>query len=252
MSQNSSLQSGSSFIQATPAPQVSSPITIDKTPPVEKISQEEEMTDFAVDFNSSKEEAPTPKLKIDNTLFEYEESLPQKEETKPVIEDDFTQDYESQEPPKLKIDFEPKEDPFKPTIDISSDYKEVEEKEEVPTFEIPTNLDTKDDEEESVDFDLVKCVEELGLDISLVGELITDYMDKIDRNIPKIKSSIENEDKMLFKDSIYKLKGISDNLHMIQLSSRLEKILNATDTKSKMEELEKFEKIVSKFRGELI
>jgi len=255
MSQNNSLQSGTSFIQSTPAPQVSSLMTIDKEPsveeiiPVEETSKDisfesdfiqEETTDFSVDFNTSEVTTPTPKLKVDGTLLENE--------VKTVIK--ISDDYVSEETPKLKIDIEPEEYSFKPNIEISDDYKE-DVKKELLTIETPTILDIKE-EEENINFDLVECVEELGLDISLVGQLITDYMDNIDRNIPIIKSSIEEKDEVLLENSIYILKGISDNLHMIQLSSRLEKILKATDIKSKMEELEKFEKIVIKFKGELI
>jgi len=146
-------------------------------------------------------------------------------------------------------------------VNIASDYKKEiieEDIEEITTLKISSDIsfsndtDTQNEQEESVDFDLVRCVEELGLDISLVGELITDYMDKIEKSIPDIKTSIENEDESLLKHSIYKLKGISDNLHMTQLSTRLGKILESNDIDTRRKELEKFEEIVTKFRGELI
>jgi hypothetical protein len=270
LSQNTTLQNDSAFIQSTPAPQVPTSIKMDETPREEEVAQEqeieapkeisleedfvqEETEDLSVNFNSiQEEEKPTPKLKIDNTVFEKEDET----ESTIDISDDFTQDFESEEPPKLKIDITPEEESFEQTIDISSDYEEV--KEDVPTFETPneisftSNIEIEDEQEESVDFDLVQCVEELGLDISLVGELITDYMDKIDQSIPDIKTSIKDGDEALLKHSVYKLKGISDNLHMTQLSNKLGKILESTDEDTRMKELERFEKIVAKFRGELI
>jgi len=236
-------QNNSTFMQTAPASEVSTPIAVDKTLPLEESFQEKEIQekssleeDFTVDFNSIEEE-PAPKLKVDNAIAKEEEYI-QKEKIEPTvnINDTFTEDYESDEIPKLKMNLPPEK-----------------EKETMVSFESSSEpVIEKETEEESVDFDLVHCVEELGLDISLVGELITDFINKIDRNIPKIKISIENKDEVLLKNSIYELKGISDNLHMIQLSNKLENILKANDTTTKMEELIKFEKIVVKFRGELI
>jgi len=271
LSQNTTIQSDSAFIQSAPAPKIPSSIDTDETPQAEEVFQEQEVEipkeisleedfiqdqteDLSINFNTD-EVAPSPKLKIDDTVFE------QVDEAQPTLDinDDFTKDYESEKPPKLKVDIAPEEDSFKPTVDIASEYEEeiIEEKiEKIPTFktynDVSLNSDIENEQEENVDFDLVQCVEELGLDISLVGELITDYMDKIKNTIPDIKTSIENEDELLLKHNVYKLKGISDNLHMTQLSTRLGKILESNDIATRKKELEKFEKIVEKFRGELI
>ena len=268
MSQNSSSRDDSTFIQATPTPKIQTSTLTDETPPIEEVLPdvtdlkevllEEEFTqkepqDLSIDFNPAKEEEPVPKLKIDNSVFAIEDNLTQEEETKQKLSanDEFTEDYENVELPKLKIDLTSEETSFKPMLDISSDYDEKTE--EIANFETSNDISfDSDDEEENVDFDLVNCVEELGLDISLVGELITDYMDKIDQNITNMKTSIENEDEELLKQTIYNLKGISDNLHMTQLSSRLKNILEANDIDTKTKELEKFKKLVAKFKSELI
>ena len=241
ISQNNTLVSESEFIQKTSVPTSE---TIEEPPPVEEDFVQEETPDLAVDYNQEKEESPTPKLKIDNNIFEHNE-----EKTEPEIDfnSDFIENYERDETPKLKIDVETKQEPLiESTMEISSDEEEA-----TPIIDTPTNIEiTK--KKENIDFDLVNCVEELGLDISLVGELITDYIDKIDENIPHIKNAIENEDEVLLKSSVYKLKGVSDNLHMNQLSSKLENILEATNKMEKEEKLDKFKKMVEKFRGELI
>jgi len=268
MPQNSSSRDDSTFIQATPTPKIQTSTLTDETPPIEEVLPdvtdlkevllEEEFTqkepqDLSIDFNPAKEEEPVPKLKIDNSVFAIEDNLTQEEETKQKLSanDEFTEDYENVELPKLKIDLTSEETSFKPMLDISSDYDEKTE--EIANFETSNDISfDSDDEEENVDFDLVNCVEELGLDISLVGELITDYMDKIDQNITNMKTSIENEDEELLKQTIYNLKGISDNLHMTQLSSRLKNILEANDIDTKTKELEKFKKLVAKFKSELI
>ncbi len=77
-------------------------------------------------------------------------------------------------------------------------------------------------------------------------------MQNIDDTIPKIKSAIDQNDEKLLKESIYSLKGISDSFQMTQLSNRLVHIQEATDAESKINELEKFKKIVAKFKEELI
>jgi len=237
LSKNSSLQNDSQFMQSAPAPQVESSVTTQDIVPTEEDFVQDEPKDLTIDFNSMQEED-------DDTTF--------KSDPLPDISGDFTNDYESEETPKLKVDTTFEDEQLEPTINIASDYEE-EKIEEAPSFETPKDIDFKSDvsEEEVLDFDLVQCVEELGLDISLVGELITDYMDKVDNTIPDIKTSIENSDESLLKQNIYKLKGISDNLHMNQLSNRLEKILETQDKEIRTDELEKFEKLVVELRGEL-
>ena len=268
ISQNSSSQSESNFIQATPAPQIDipepEPMVIDSfNEPKQDISYEEDFTqeqnkDISVDFDTIQneidieEDKPVLKLKVDNDIFEEsEEQAPIKIES----------NYEEELPSTMDITSDyVKEETVEPKLDIISDYVEetpiseisLKEQtfEEDITFENRVIEDENDDED--IDFDLVQCVDELGLDMSLIGELITDYMEKIEKTIPIIKSSLEESNEVVLKDSIYKLKGISDNLHMYQLSNKLENILNAKDTEEKNKELEKFEKIVEKFRGELI
>jgi len=256
ISKNSSLQNDSTFIRSAPIPQASSSSTITQdTVSAEEDFVQNEPENLTIDFNKiqQKDENLTPKLKINDTIFENSDEA----EALADISDDFIDDYKNEEQPKLKIDTTFEDEPFKPTIDITSNYEEKTTKkivEETPSFETSKDIDSRNNtvEEEILDFDLVQCVEELGLDISLVGELITDYMDEIDNSIPDIKTSIENSSESLLKRNIYKLKGISDNLYMEQLSNRLEKILETQDKETRNEELEKFKKLVKKFRGELI
>ena len=244
ISQNNTLTTGSDFVQTTP---ITTSETIEEVPQEEEVFQEEPPKEISLEedfIQEANEESPTPKLKIDNSIFENSE---EKIEPEMNLDDDFTENYEYTETPKLNIETE--EESFEPIPDISLDYDNSEETASI--VDIPADKDITQ-KEESIDFDLVNCVEELGLDISLVGELITDYINKIDENIPTIQDAIENENEVLLKNSVYKLKGISDNLHMNQLSNRLENILEATEKVEKAEKLDKFKKMVEKFRGELI
>ena len=77
-------------------------------------------------------------------------------------------------------------------------------------------------------------------------------MHNIDQVLPLIASSIEKSDDTSLSTSIYELKGISDNLHMPQLSNGLKSILLASNKEAKEVELEKFKTIVTNFKKELL
>ena len=156
-------------------------------------------------------------------------------------EEDFSQDYITEEPLKAKINLPLKDIPAEPEAKISLDDI--------------NNIDAKVDErksEEEVNFDLLHCVDMLGLDISLTGEIITDFMSEIETTIPTIESSIESENEESLRKNIFSLKGVSDNLRMFQLSDKLIDILRETNTELRREKLKKFEAISKRYKSELI
>jgi hypothetical protein len=191
----------------------------------------DENDDVSINFDEPIEEKPSSfKLKIDNNSFKTEDvsidNAPEKD-VDTIITKDFVEDYKNDELPKLKVNIDTIKE-----VDFSN-----------------TLSKTKED---NIDFDIVQCVEKLGLDISLVGELITEYMEKIDKSIPIINKLLDESDIISIKNSIYQLKGISDNLYMYQISNNLEKILNAANIEMAKSALEKFEKNVEKFKEELL
>ena len=204
----------------------------------EKISFEEDFQDEPeeVSFKEDFEDEPNIKLKIDDSLFEEEISLPKKDETIEQIstQSDFIEQDEPEEIQKLKIDI--KSEPFP---NIESQYSADKIEDIKPSCE-----------DENLDLDLLYCAEESGLDISLISEILTDYINKIDNDIPNIRTSLENETDI--NPLLYELKGISDNLHILELSNKLKKILLANSKGDKIKELDGFEKIIIKFKGELI
>ena len=238
----------------------------------------EEKTSYVFEDNEVEKNEAQFKLKTDdNILFEEEnnaqsieinnfdqdyteETSQNKEEIKPEDEEKFikqesyiveqtttTSNFDNETSIKtLKIN------------DLEQDYTEESSTNKEKTNIIaPSTLENnvnikEEDEIKTTEFDILKCVEEVGLDIGLISELITEYIEKLDRTIPKIKSSIkENDDKSL-KNDIYKLKGISDNLCITHLSDKLVDILSAKTLEDKNKEVENFEKIVTTFKGEFI
>jgi len=204
----------------------------------EEVSFKEDFQDEPeeVSFKEDFEDEPNIKLKIDDSLFEEEISLPKKDETIEQIstQSDFIEQDEPEEIQKLKIDI--KSEPFP---NIESQYSADKIEDIKPSCE-----------DENLDLDLLYCAEESGLDISLISEILTDYINKIDNDIPNIRTSLENETDI--NPLLYELKGISDNLHILELSNKLKKILLANSKGDKIKELDGFEKIIIKFKGELI
>lgn len=222
---------------------------------IEENKEEQISSDFNITDNI--EEESSFKLKIDS----YEEEF----NKKPDLKEDLSQDYVEEE---LQIGLKPSSEENFVSVETSIDVpKEIPEELEISLKEDYEDLDislkdvSKEDldislkdisKEDTVEFDLLNCVEELGLDIALVSELITEYLSKLDETLPQIHSAINEENQEVLKQNIYNLKGISDNLYMKNISNQLTNILNAKNTDDKNNELEKFEQIVTKFKGEFI
>lgn len=85
------------------------------------------------------------------------------------------------------------------------------------------------------DFDLSSIADELGLDISLLAQILGEYIEEIDTKMPIIKAAIDQEDFVVAKDETSKLKSISHHLRVLQLYTQfesLEKSIDDGDTKA--------------------
>ncbi|WP_024953933.1 hypothetical protein [Sulfurospirillum arcachonense] len=273
---NGTNQMASSFVQSTPI--LDTNTEQDTTNEIETkeipINEdfEEDLKEPSTEFNATNE--PTPKLKIDNNLVEQEDyssenKLPIEEDylsqtediqTKIKIDGDFSEDYSNENKLPIEEDYLSQTEDIQTKIKIDGDFSE-----DVSNLTIEPDIDESNDIniaiksdfekkelEEDLEFDLATCVETLGLDIGLVGELLTDYMDQIEKTIPEINLNIEQDNMASLHDNIYSLKGVSDNLHMKQISSKLVNILKATDKKTQIEELNNFEKVVAQLKGEFL
>lgn len=230
---NSMLQSNSmqteSFVQSNSTSSFTSYENEENS--IQKIEHPKiKMSSLEEDFEAKIENQDTFELKTDTSIIKETEIV-----TNIDIKDDFTQDYVAEEP-NYEEDFLDEKLPIKLKI------------ESLPVDDESTNIDKEEIEE----FDLLNCVEEVGLDIALVSEIITDYIKKLDKRIPKIRTAILEENKEQLEEHIYNLKGISDNLHIHHLSNKLVEILNSQSKAAQTEKVEEFEKIVTIFKGEFI
>jgi len=222
------------------SPQKNSDIEDDYYDPKEDVEElsisftknsDNDVKELEVDFADSLTTEDSPvKLKINND----EEN--QNEESKKIS---FSSDIENKEidsPIKIKSY---DEDENKQTI--------VPSMEEIPHE--PLLLEANQVE---TLFDIEKCAKELGLDISLITEVINDYLENIDATLPKIQNFIETNDEISLENALYSLKGISDNLHINTISQQLTNIIQAPSKNFKKEEVEKFKIIISKFKDNFL
>ena len=87
------------------------------------------------------------------------------------------------------------------------------------------------------DFDLSSIADELGLDISLLAQILSEYIEEIDTKMPIIKTAIVQENFVLAKDETSKLKSVAHHLRVLHLNDKfesLEKSLNKEDAKASM------------------
>jgi len=222
--------------------------------------------DLAVDFNqTSISETPDVKLKIDDDVFlikDKEDKLPKD------LTVDFNQTSVSETPDiKLKIDddvFLIKDTPdvsigdnleivtTTPDIEKEEDIKIVQEGYQKEDRRVADIALVEDLEEEIYQFDLAQCAEELGLDISLIAEVMNDYMQKVDKTIPQLKNCIDINDEISLQNHLLNLKGVSDNLHIDYLSKQLENIIRERRKSTRKEKVEHFEKMVAEFKDNIL
>lgn len=195
----------------------------------------ETQEDFSKEETQSFEAPDEPglRLKVDDDVF-----ASNKEEETKHQEDAYIQDYEDEAPPSINFDQGPES---KPQIDI----------EEPSVFQEDFEPQKLEEQEAQLDFDLSDSAQELDLDIGLIAEIITDYIDKIETNIPLLYTYIENNQNKELQNTLYELKGIADSLHVKDFSAQLNKILAGQDQVEQKEQLHVFEKLFSQFKEKL-
>lgn len=159
------------------------------------------------------------------------------------IEDDaYAQEYSSDTFP---IEEEIEENPRKFDFDDSSIKLKIDFEEMQPPLQVLNK-------EEKLDFDIVVCAEELGLDLSEIAQIIEDLIIKIDKYLPQIKESIKENDTQTLKGYVIKIKGICDTLNMQQFSQKLEILLKEEDTQILQNTTLAFESLLTQLKDELI
>ena len=228
---------------------------------VDSMEIEDYKSDVVVEDEPEEAYIPEMKLKVDsnNELEEFnlneetQESFPPLEDFKPEItlnEDSKDNleipldDYKEESIEKLKIDDDIFTEDEKTNQDILSIKEEIKIIDEMSSDEKTSKND--------ITFDIVACAQELDLELGLIAELIEEYFEKIENSLPIIESSIQTEESNKLKNEIYELKGISDNLHMNEVSKSLIEILQVDNKSEKFEKFIAFKKLIEDLKKELI
>lgn len=188
---------------------------------------DEELTDFKVTSSVPKEEETFDfKLKFDHTILEeprVEEALEEKSLPEPV-------EYESIDQIKIKdLDF---------VVPLES-YPEdkVEDLWEDPTLHVDElkaypNTNAIVHEEE---FDLSECAEELGLDISTLAQIIEEYVQSLDLNMPLLEDAVHANNRNRAKEEISHLKSVALHLQILSLFHHFEHLETSLEFDTKEE-----------------
>lgn len=101
------------------------------------------------------------------------------------------------------------------------------------------------------DFDLGAIADELGLDISLLAQILSEYIEEIDIKMPIIQTAIDQKDFVVAQDELSKLKSVAHHLRIVQLSTQfesLEKILHDGDTQASIDALLNLTQTIQAFK----
>jgi len=216
----------------------------------------EEQKDILIDFNNE------PSKELEEPIEDIENKSTED------LTVDFNQTFVSQAPDvKLKIDDDVFLTQETQNVSLESDYEPEAQTSSIENEEgielVPegyvkderriSDIDLVDGlEEEIPQFDLAQCAEELGLDISLIAEVMSDYMQKVEKTIPQLKNCIDINDEISLQNHLLNLKGVSDNLHIDYLSKQLENIIRERRKNIRKEKVENFEKMVIEFKENIL
>ena len=109
----------------------------------------------------------------------------------------------------------------------------------------------EEDSSPDIDFDLCAIADELGLDISLLAQILSEYIEEIDTKMPIIQVAIDQENFVVAKDEISKLKSVAHHLRVLELYAQfesLEKSLNNTDKKASINALLNLTQMIRAFK----
>lgn len=198
----------------------------------------EEPVSFSLeeDFSDNTQGEPDFKLKFDHDILD--EPKVEKEE-EPL--EDLSIDFKVEESFDAPVNLSPMQEDIKLKIDF--DEPIIEKEKNQVAFEI---------EDEIINFDIVECAENLGLDLGEIAQILEDFIEKVDSNISVLKTCIQTQDMRCVKEIVLSLKGISDTLQIQQFSKYLSTIIKTSDINEIENALLSFERLVNQLKKELI
>ncbi len=153
--------------------------------------------------------------------------LEQNEDVPPIVQEDLVHPFaveeiqeESSDVYDFGLELSGDDEPFIVMEDedkIISDIKDLKPE------------DNKKESAPALTYDINLAAAEIGLSADLVGALIDDYIVEANEMKRKLSDVIEASDIMRWKGYATQLKGISDNLRIIDISNTLQNLINSTE-----------------------
>ncbi|MBU1928032.1 Hpt domain-containing protein [bacterium] len=220
------------------------------TPTLGSVRSEED--DFVVEFKEDDFDVPI-EIAIDDS------DVPNTIEMPELADDDFKPNQIKEfSPDLLDIDFD--------TVDADDLSLEVAE-----INELPDMLDTFDDEEKlellnidedneiqpvtllqtqekqkvTINYKREAIANEIGIDIESFNELFDDFIDESQVKCKQIRAAISNENSDLWKVKAMKLKGMSENMRITELSHELDTIIKSSDSSVALDSINKIDAMMS-------
>jgi hypothetical protein len=164
------------------------------------------------------EEAPSP--------LELPE-LEQKEDVPPIVQESIAHPFatekiqeETSDVYDFGLDLSDDDEPFLVMEDENKNVSDISDFK--PQDEMPKKTAV-------LTYDIKIAAAEIGLNSDLVGALIDDYIVEANEIKSKLNEVIESSDVMRWKGYATQLKGISDNLRIIDISNTLQNLINSTE-----------------------
>ncbi|MDD2790796.1 MAG: Hpt domain-containing protein [Sulfurimonas sp.] len=129
-----------------------------------------------------------------------------------------------------------KDDEHEDTLELFDSEKEIKP---VSLLHAETKADFQ------LDYKREVIANEIGIDIDSFNELFSDFIDESKDISAEIKNAIENGNKELYRAEAIKLKGMSENMRIKELSAELGTIINSTQASEAMSSIKKIDAILS-------
>ena len=178
----------------------------------------------------SEETAPTAlKNLIENDIFPLKDLDEEKEESKaedsivtlPIktIDDDiYDIDLKFDEDEPLLKEDSPRKIDQNSSTEAAKELYDISEKLKVPVEII-----------EPLEYNKSSAINELGLPIDLVEELLGDFKEEVQNRIKELEIAVETNDNISLYDIVMSIKGTADNLRVTKISKVLEDLLSVND-----------------------
>ena len=174
-------------------------------------------------------------LALDDDIFEQEDQSEFQEEQTPSLEQESQEDEDE----KLELLFdEEEEENAGEEAQVSESTQEEAPQEEEELFELsldePEDTQSEEEEslllqEESVSIDKEHAASELGIDTAAYEELLGDYVTDAKMAIEQMEQALTEGDDENLKRLAIRLKGMSENMHLTEITKNLERLVTEQD-----------------------